>query len=83
MNITENYIDMERLCNGDYISMALGGLLIISEVLGMIQKSECEKKDVVEDIAGNQIEIEQEQTFLQKTNGLFHLCYNLINKVKK
>jgi len=83
MNLTENYIDMEKLCNGDYISMVLGGLLVLSEVLGMIQKSECEKKEVVEDIGGNEIEIEREQSFLEKTNGLFHLCYNLINKVKK
>ena len=96
MNITENYMnateeymqminmDMDKLCNGDYISIVLGALLIFSEILGMIQKSDCEKnKNDVIDIETEEVIIKRQPTFSENTNGFIHLCYNLISKVKK
>ena len=85
MNITENFIDIESLCNGDYVSIVLGMLFFSSELLGLIQKSNCNKNDEIIDTENNEIEfkIDKQPSFLENTNGILHSLVIIFKKFKK
>ncbi len=79
-NITNDFLNVE--CPGDYLSVGLGVMFLLSEMMGMYQPKK-HQSDVVVDIGGNEIEVEKEKSFLENSNGLIHSLLLLSSKFKK
>lgn len=77
------FSDIDPKCVGDYISVALGVLLFISEALPFYKRN-CKYDIDVVDVDGQVKPIERQPSILQNSNGVLDLAKTfLINFNKK
>jgi len=73
-------LNLDKNCVGDYVSIVIGSLFLLSELLPFYKQNI--KKDIISDIIGNQIEVDRKKTFLEQSNGLIHSIYLLLTNHK-
>ena len=82
-NTTEFYLNTitgDLKCPSDYISIILGMILIVSEGLGLYQKSDCNNKEIIDE--SGEVVKEDKSNFLHNVNGILHLFLKVVKKKK-
>ena len=78
---------MLTILQSSSLSLIFIALFIISEVMGLYNKSKCKKNIIEDQVVGfednNIITEPSPPTFLESSNGILHIMFNMIKKYRK
>lgn len=78
-NMTPNLDNFNGDCIHQYLTFVFGGLFVISELMGLYQKSNCNE---IQDVESEEVSRPRKESLIQKSNGILHILYVLFNKKK-